>query len=136
MIKFSITGAPKVLKHDLLKAFKFHPSSVSNLYTASKFFQISQSVPELNGTERDVVDKLFSGLLASNRASLAQAITLIESTHVRKQLQARELLNKTLKHCKKNLIENGDNSASFRIGNLKNKTFKKGQANSFYFVTV
>lgn len=75
-----------------------------------------QTQPGLNIQEARIVDNLFNGLLSSNRASLAQSITLIESTHTRKRLQARALLSKALQHQKNQLDLKF--STSFRIGNF------------------
>ncbi len=66
----------------------------------SKLFQIVQATQELDSREENVVDTLYNGLLSSNRACLAQSITLTESTHPRKRLQAGSLLKKPLQHCK------------------------------------
>ena len=88
-------------------------SSAANIYTLSKSFQIVQATQELDSREENVVDTLYNGLLSSNRACLAQSITLTESTHPRKRLQARSLL-KPLQHCKQ--CQEKDNSYSFRIG--------------------
>jgi LAO/AO transport system kinase len=89
-------------------------SSAANIYTLSKTFQIVQATQELDSREENVVDTLYNGLLSSNRACLAQSITLTESTHPRKRLQARSLLKKALQHCKQ--CQEKDNSYSFRIG--------------------
>jgi len=70
----------------------------------------------LDVREKHEVDRLYSGLVSSNRACLAQSITLIESTHVRKRLQSRLLLSKALQYCKENLSENSTKGHSFRIG--------------------
>lgn len=115
---FSFSSAPivncfgfsSVLKYGH-KIVKLQPSPSAKLFTASKSFQI----PDLNRQEREVVDKLFNGLCTSNRACLAQSITLIESTHARKKLQARELLQKALHYCKTNQTEE---NVSFRIGRI------------------
>ena len=74
----------------------------------SKLFQIVQATQELDSREENVVDTLYNGLLSSNRACLAQSITLTESTHPRKRLQARSLLKKPLQHCKQ--CQEKDNS--------------------------
>lgn len=111
MFKFSFHEACKVLKGpNLLRCW----SSSGSLYTTPKPNQTAQSSQELNTQEKSVVDKLFNGLLSSNRACLAQSITLTESTHPRKRLQARLLLRKALQHCKQCQEEN--KTVSFRIG--------------------
>ena len=98
---------------------KFQSSYIANFVTTSNaLFQRSQPQPDLNCQEKAVVNKLFSGLVASDRACLSQAITLIESTHPRKRLQAKLLLNNALHLCKKQHEENKMHAVSFRIGKL------------------
>ncbi|KAI9552841.1 hypothetical protein GHT06_020723 [Daphnia sinensis] len=110
MFKFSFCEARKIPKGlNILRCW-----SSSSPYAAAKPHQLHQSPQELNAQEKNVVEKLFSGLLLSNRACLAQSITLTESTHPRKCLQARLLLRKALQHCKKCQEEN--KSYNFRIG--------------------
>lgn len=85
---------------------------------------MSQSAPlspkhpsELNEAQIRVVDKLYDGLISSNRASLAQSITLIESTNQIKHLQAKLLLSRALNYWRQTLADHGPSSCSFRIGN-------------------
>lgn len=89
-------------------------SSSSTIY--SSLVENPAHQPALDIQEKQVVDRLFNGLTTSHRASLAKSITLIESFHPRKRLQARLLLSKALQHCKKCLEVDGPSSASFRIG--------------------
>ncbi|KAK4014426.1 hypothetical protein OUZ56_026949 [Daphnia magna] len=111
MLKFSFYEVRKIPKGlNILRCW----SSSGSPYAAPKPHQIYQSPQELNAQEKNVVDKLFNGLLSSNRACLAQSITLTESIHPRKCLQARLLLRKALQHCKKCQEEN--KSFNFRIG--------------------
>lgn len=70
----------------------------------------------LNEEENLVVDRLFKGLISSKRACLAQSITLIESTHPRKRLQAKLLLSKALNHARTKLGNEESKMPSFRIG--------------------
>ena len=72
---------------------------------------------DLTLNEKDTVDTLFNGLVQSNRASLAQSITLVESTHPRKRLQAKLLLSKALHHCSRS-SGTSNQSLSFRIGKV------------------
>ena len=93
----------------------FHRSRILPrfLTTSVNTSKISQFQPELDTREKQEVDRLYNGLVSSNRACLAQSITLIESTNVRKRLQSRFLLSKALHYCKENLATTGQ---SFRIG--------------------
>ena len=61
------------------------------------------------------VTELVNGLQAGKRSCLARAITLVESTHPRKILQAQDLLTRVLS------IEQyqvGTRKSTFRIGLL------------------
>jgi len=70
----------------------------------------------LDDKEKLVVDRLYQGLISSKRSCLAQSITLIESTHPRKRLQAKSLLTKALNHARTKLESEESTSPSFRIG--------------------
>ena len=139
MLKSSLNQGANILKHGR-NTFKFYRFSVSSLHT-SKVLQTT-TLPELDSSEVNVVDKLYSGLLSSNRACLAQSITLIESTHARKRLQAQLLLQKALQYCKQLLHENDQTSVSFRIGRCKFylKKFQSkrslSESISFYYFRV
>lgn len=76
----------------------------------------SKQPVELNEAQIKTVDRLYDGLIKSNRASLAQAITLIESTNQLKHMQAKLLLSKALNCWKQTLADHGPSSCSFRIG--------------------
>lgn len=52
----------------------------------------------LSDKEQRLVDKLYAGLIQGQRACLAEAITLVESTHSRKKELAQVLLQKVLAH--------------------------------------
>ncbi len=68
-------------------------------------------------TENDpVVQSLFSGLVCGQRASLARSITLVESTHPRKQAQAQVLLYLVLQRAQKLHRKTLKRTGSFRIG--------------------
>ncbi|EFX68819.1 hypothetical protein DAPPUDRAFT_301249 [Daphnia pulex] len=115
MLRQFIPGAYKILNGQNISTGRSGRTSVKNIHTLSRSFQIVvQSSQELDSREEDVVDTLYNGLLSSNRACLAKSITLTESTHPRKRLQARSLLKKALQHCKQ--CQQHDNSFSFRIG--------------------
>lgn len=64
-----------------------------------------------NIVENDV-QRLIDGILTRNRARLAEAITLIESTHPAKRKLAQRLLTEVLKVSRKNLFQ----PDSFRVG--------------------
>jgi len=88
----------------------------ASVSTRTYFYQISHQAStfqaqhlSLSDQEQHQVERLYKGLIKGDRACLAQAITLVETTHPRKRLQARLLLNKTLKDAQ---ISEG----SFRIG--------------------
>ncbi|XP_059144028.1 methylmalonic aciduria type A protein, mitochondrial-like [Physella acuta] len=62
------------------------------------------------------IEKLYQGLISKERASLAKAITLVESTNPAKQKQAQFLLTKVLRHIKELSQHSLLGPGSFRIG--------------------
>ena len=56
------------------------------------FSYVHHDVDENDAT----VEKLFEGLIKGQRVSLAQCITLVETTHLRKKAQAQVLMRKVL----------------------------------------
>ncbi|XP_066488473.1 methylmalonic aciduria type A protein, mitochondrial isoform X2 [Tiliqua scincoides] len=56
---------------------------------------VKQRSQELSDKERRLLDRLYNGLIQGHRACLAEAITLMESTHSRKKEVAQALLQKT-----------------------------------------
>lgn len=115
-----------------MTGLNFQKLKLSSSYIMANTFhsglRVSQTFPSesgLNDSENFAVDRLFNGLLSSNRASLAQSITLIESTHARKRLQAQELLRRSLQHCKQSLNQSHDSPISFRIGKFYYHSLEK-----------
>ncbi|XP_044536364.1 methylmalonic aciduria type A protein, mitochondrial [Gracilinanus agilis] len=66
--------------------------------------------------ERRYVDKLYTGLIQGKRASLAEAITLIESTHSRKRDLAQVLLQMVLTYHREQEESNKGKPLAFRVG--------------------
>ena len=62
------------------------------------------------------VKRLLRGLRNGERAALAESITLVETSHPRKKLLAKELLTHVLKDAKTVLDKKGVKSLSFRLG--------------------
>ena len=60
--------------------------------------------------------QLVKGLREGNRAALAKAITLIETTNAQKKLQANALVNTLLTDAQRTLKSKGPSSLSLRIG--------------------
>ncbi|KAM3832062.1 methylmalonic aciduria type A protein, mitochondrial isoform 2-T3 [Vipera latastei] len=58
-----------------------------------------QQTPGLSDKEQRLLNKLYTGLVQGHRACLAEAITLVESTHKRKKEVAQVLLQKILMCC-------------------------------------
>lgn len=85
----------------------------------------------LSDKEQRLVDKLYTGLIQGQRACLAEAITLIESTHHRKKELAQVLLQKVLAYHKEQEQLNKGKPQAFRVGqsflflNLSRKYFSK-----------
>ena len=70
----------------------------------------------LSDKEQRLVDKLYAGLIQGQRACLAEAITLIESTHSRKKELAQVLLQKVLAHNREQEKLNTGKPLAFRVG--------------------
>lgn len=70
----------------------------------------------LSDKEQRFVDKLYIGLIQGQRACLAEAITLIESTHSRKKELAQVLLQKVLVYHREQEQLNKGQPRAFRIG--------------------
>ena len=60
--------------------------------------------------------RLLEGLRAGQRASLAEAITLVETSHPIKKLQAGQLLTRVLQDANQKYSTKGTQALSFRIG--------------------
>jgi LAO/AO transport system kinase len=74
----------------------------------------------LSDKEQRFVDKLYTGLTQGQRACLAEAITLVESTHNRKKELAQVLLQKVLVHHREQEQLNKGKPLAFRVGQLIN----------------
>lgn len=70
----------------------------------------------LSDKEQRLVDKLYAGLIQGQRACLAEAITLVESTHSRKKELAQVLLQKVLAHNREQEKLNKGKPLAFRVG--------------------
>lgn len=75
-----------------------------------------QQTPELSGKEQRLLSNLYTGLIQGHRACLAEAITLIESTHKRKKEVAQVLLQKVLSHHREQEQLNKGKPLAFRVG--------------------
>ncbi|XP_013921498.1 PREDICTED: methylmalonic aciduria type A protein, mitochondrial isoform X1 [Thamnophis sirtalis] len=75
-----------------------------------------QQTPELSAKEQRLLSKLYTGLIQGHRACLAEAITLIESTHKRKKEVAQVLLQKVLSHHREQEQLNKGKPLAFRVG--------------------
>ncbi|CAH1777511.1 unnamed protein product [Owenia fusiformis] len=83
-------------------------------FSASENPYLKQSIAEDDKT----VNRLYKGLVDKKRSCLAEAITLVESSHPRKKAQAQILLAQVLKYCQKKAKHSlhSSSSLSFRIG--------------------
>uniref|UniRef100_A0A2D4GX65 AAA+ ATPase domain-containing protein n=1 Tax=Micrurus corallinus TaxID=54390 RepID=A0A2D4GX65_MICCO len=77
---------------------------------------VEQQTPELSDKEQRLLRKLYTGLIQGHRACLAEAITLIESTHKRKKEVAQVLLQKVLTHHREQEQLNKGKPLAFRVG--------------------
>ncbi|XP_077156293.1 methylmalonic aciduria type A protein, mitochondrial [Paroedura picta] len=75
-----------------------------------------EQMEELSAREQRVLDKLYSGLVRGHRACLAEAITLVESTHSRKKEIAQVLLQKVLSYHREQEQLNKGKPLAFRVG--------------------
>ncbi|XP_036914348.1 methylmalonic aciduria type A protein, mitochondrial isoform X2 [Sturnira hondurensis] len=70
----------------------------------------------ISDKEQRFVDKLYTGLIQGQRACLAEAITLIESTHKRKKELAQVLLQRVLSYHREQERLNKGKPRAFRVG--------------------
>ncbi|XP_029796435.1 methylmalonic aciduria type A protein, mitochondrial isoform X2 [Suricata suricatta] len=77
---------------------------------------LKEHTEELSDKEQRFVDKLYTGLIQGHRACLAEAITLIESTHKRKKELAQVLLQKVLVYHREQEQINKGKPLAFRVG--------------------
>ncbi|XP_062991687.1 methylmalonic aciduria type A protein, mitochondrial isoform X1 [Elgaria multicarinata webbii] len=77
---------------------------------------LEQQTRELSDKEQRLLHKLYSGLIQGHRACLAEAITLIESTHSRKKEIAQVLLQKVLSYHREQEQLNKGKPLAFRVG--------------------
>uniref|UniRef100_A0A8C5WQ79 Metabolism of cobalamin associated A n=1 Tax=Laticauda laticaudata TaxID=8630 RepID=A0A8C5WQ79_LATLA len=77
---------------------------------------VEQQTPELSDKEQRLLRKLYTGLIQGHRACLAEAITLIESTHKRKKEVAQVLLQKVLAYHREQEQFNKGKPLAFRVG--------------------
>lgn len=78
-----------------------------------------QQIEELSGPEQRLLDKLYTGLIGGQRASLAESITLVETQHPRKKELAQVLLQRVLLYRKEQESRNGGRPVAFRVGRGK-----------------
>ncbi|XP_053559682.1 methylmalonic aciduria type A protein, mitochondrial [Bombina bombina] len=69
----------------------------------------------LTDKEQRLLNNIYSGLIGGQRACLAEAITLTETSHIRKRELAQILLQKVLTHHQEQELSNGKPLA-FRVG--------------------
>ncbi|KAL1023750.1 hypothetical protein UPYG_G00045580 [Umbra pygmaea] len=73
-------------------------------------------IMELSPPEQRLLNKLYEGLISSQRASLAESITLVETQHIRKKELAQVLLQRVLAYRKEQERQNGGQPLTFRVG--------------------
>lgn len=79
----------------------------------------------LSDKEQRFVDKLYTGLVQGQRACLAEAITLVESTHARKKELAQVLLQRVLVYQREQEQLNQGKPLTFRVGQSSFLLFSK-----------
>lgn len=75
-----------------------------------------QHSQKLSDKEQRLLDRLYNGLIQGHRACLAEAITLMESTHSRKKEVAQALLQKVLSYHREQERLNKGKPLAFRVG--------------------
>ncbi|KAM5191735.1 methylmalonic aciduria type A protein, mitochondrial [Mantella aurantiaca] len=75
-----------------------------------------QEAEPLARKEERLLNSIYEGLVKGHRACLAEAITLIESTHMRKRQIAQVLLQKVLTHHREQERLNNGKPLAFRVG--------------------
>ncbi|KFP72067.1 hypothetical protein N310_08834, partial [Acanthisitta chloris] len=75
-----------------------------------------QHMEGLSDREQRLVDRLYNGLIQGQRACLAEAITLVESTQSRKKKVAQVLLQKVLSYHREQEKLNQGKPLAFRVG--------------------
>ncbi|KFV97494.1 hypothetical protein N326_04864, partial [Eurypyga helias] len=75
-----------------------------------------QHIAELSDREQRLIDRLYSGLIQGQRACLAEAITLVESTQNRKKKVAQVFLQKVLSYHREQEKLNQGKPLAFRVG--------------------
>lgn len=89
------------------------PSNRRNLCIAALTQHETQTLAK---KEERLLNRIYEGLVEGHRACLAEAITLIESTHMRKRQIAQVLLQKVLSHHREKEHLNNGKPLAFRIG--------------------
>ncbi|TKC46183.1 hypothetical protein EI555_012472 [Monodon monoceros] len=90
----------------------------SNVLTRKLCLQttLKEQTEGLSDKEQRLVDELYTGLIQGQRTCLAEAITLIESTHNRKKELAQVLLQKVLVRHREQEKLNKGKPLAFRVG--------------------
>ncbi|XP_041056091.1 methylmalonic aciduria type A protein, mitochondrial isoform X2 [Carcharodon carcharias] len=109
-------GAKGLLKASRRQAARAQPRSLSSVAAAVREQQILTDT--LSEWERQLLDRLVGGLLGGQRACLAEAITLVESSHKHKKCLAQLLLQRVLTCQRERERPNGGTPLSFRVGSL------------------
>ena len=78
----------------------------------NKVYNFSRSATWHRHLSNKSVQYLVDGVLGRDRGKLAEAITLIESSHPKKKILAQHLLKEVLKICRQNLFQ----PHSYRVG--------------------
>ncbi|XP_061131019.1 methylmalonic aciduria type A protein, mitochondrial isoform X2 [Syngnathus typhle] len=77
---------------------------------------LNQHINDLSGAEQRLLNKLYTGLIGGQRASLAESITLVETQHPRKKELAQVLLQRVLAYKGEQESCNGGKPVAFRVG--------------------
>ena len=96
--------------------FDFHTSEQSDDKTKPSLADRTGYTEEQVTMDDQVVQRLLTGLRDGKRASLAEAITLVETTHPRKKAQAQVLLSAVMDDANRKQKHSLYRVNSFRVG--------------------
>ncbi|KAK7474265.1 hypothetical protein BaRGS_00034508 [Batillaria attramentaria] len=108
----------KLFRHGIQALHRTFHTSIPQCSTTTPMSPSLQNVEKILGVQKmeESTEKLFVGLMRHDRASLARAITLIESSNVQKRRQGQLLLTSVLEHLKDEDTVSSGGLRSFRIG--------------------
>nr|XP_033795952.1 methylmalonic aciduria type A protein, mitochondrial isoform X3 [Geotrypetes seraphini] len=119
-LQMAIGNSSRIMQNLMLQRFPHACFFLKDIRRRLPFHSLpatlSQQVAELSEQEHRVLHRLYGGLIQGQRACLAEAITLIESSHSRKKELAQVLLQKVLSYHREQELLNNGKPLAFRVG--------------------